>query len=102
MIFENNFLGLVAERIPEISLKSLSPVGGSKLWDGVLSHCTLAAFLRYAFNPMVIGGGAVGDSIQYVNSPKFFFCISIEHFNYHYLLPTGLFIEALNHVCTRK
>ena len=56
---------------------------------------------RYAFNPLVLGSGEVGSTIQYVNSPKFFFCISLEHLNYHYLLPAGLFMESLNHICSR-
>ena len=100
----DNCSGLVAERIPVITHRSLSPLLGSKIWDGVLTHCPLVAALRYAFNPMVLGGGeAVGDdTIQYFNNPYFFFCISLEHLNYHILLPVGLFVESFNHICSRK
>ena len=94
--------GLIVERIPHITLKSLAPLGGSWLWDGALSHCPMLSFLRYAFNPMVVSTGAVGDSIQYVNSPWFFLCISLEHLNYHYLLPLGLFLQPLNQICSRN
>ena len=94
--------GLIVESIPQINLKSLAPIGGSRLWDGLLSHCPLLSFLRYAFNPLVVSTGAVGDNIQYVNSPKFIACVSLEHLNYHYLLPAGLFLEPLNHICSRN
>ena len=100
-IIERNIAGLVAEQIPGIRHKSLSPLGGSWMWDGVLSHCPLFGFLRYAFNPMILGSGEVGSDISYVNSPSFFLCISLEHLNYHYLLPAGLFIESLNYICSR-
>ena len=94
-------LGLVRESIPGVTLKSLNPIGGETVWDEFLTYCPLFAFLRYAFNPLVIGSGSAGESIQYNNNPYFFFCISIEHFNYHYLKPAGLFIEYLNHICIR-
>ena len=100
-IIEPNIAGLVAEQIPGIRHKSLSPLGGSWMWDGVLSHCPLFGFLRYAFNPMILGSGEVGSDISYVNSPSFFLCISLEHLNYHYLLPAGLFMESLNYICSR-
>ena len=105
---EHNIAGLVAEQIPGIRHKSLSPLGGSWMWDGVLSHCPLFGFLRWAFNPMILGSGEAveiddrsGSDISYVNSPSFFLCISLEHLNYHYLLPAGLFIESLNYICSR-
>ena len=39
--------GLVAEQLPAVSLKSLSHLGPSQLWDGVLAHCPLIGFLRW-------------------------------------------------------
>ena len=90
------------EAIPQMSLRSLSPIGGSAVWDGVLSHCPLLVFLRYAFNPLVVSTGAVDDKIEYVNSPKFVVCVILEYLNYQYLLPAGLFLEPLNHICSRK
>merc|ERR1712198_664360 len=69
--------GLVRESIPGVTLKSLNPIGGEKVWDEFLTYCPLFAFLRYAFNPLVIGSGSAGESIQYNNNPYFFFCISI-------------------------
>ena len=99
---ESRVPGLVLEAIAQINLRSLSPVGGSVVWDGLLSHCPLLAFLRYAFNPLVVSTGAVGDNIEYVNSPKFVACVALEFFNYEYLLPAGIFMEPLNHICSRK
>ena len=99
--------------IPEhlnIQVKSLCPLlGGEWLWDGLLSQCFLFGALRHAFNPILTGSGSgvsvTGEedkNVQYVNSPKFVFCVAIELFNYHYLKPYGLFIEVLNHICSRQ
>ena len=100
---------MIPEQVPNIQLKSLCPLGGEWLWDGLLSHCYMFGALRLAFNPILTGSGSavsVSDAedtnVQYVNSPKFVFCVGIELFNYHYLKPYGLFIEALNHICSRK
>lgn len=102
--------GLVAERIPEISHRSLSPFLGNTIWDGVLTHCPLFSAVKHLFNPMVLGGGEAngvgeavqGDTIEYFHSPYFFLCISIEHLNYQMLRPYGLFMESLNHICSRN
>ena len=93
--------GLIAEQIPKIHHKSLAPLGGSTMWDGIFSFCPLFGFLRFAFNPMLLGSGEVESEVSYSNSPSFFLCISLEHLNYHYLLPAGLFIESLNYICSR-
>ena len=93
--------GLIAEQIPKIHHKSLAPLGGSTVWDGIFSFCPLFGFLRFAFNPMLLGSGEVESEVSYSNSPSFFLCISLEHLNYHYLLPAGLFIESLNYICSR-
>ena len=93
--------GLIAEQIPKIHHKSLAPLGGSTMWDGIFSFCPLFGFLRFAFNPMLLGSGEVESEVSYSNSPTFFLCISLEHLNYHYLLPAGLFIESLNYICSR-
>ena len=93
--------GLIAEQIPKINHKSLAGLGGSKLWDGVINFCPLFGFLRFAFNPMLLGSGEVESDVSYSNSPTFFLCISLEHLNYHYLLPAGLFVESLNYICSR-
>ena len=93
--------GLIAEQIPKLHRKSLAPLGGSSLWDGIISFCPLFGFLRFAFNPMLLGSGEVESEVSYSNSPSFFLCISLEHLNYHYLLPAGFFIESLNYICSR-
>ena len=60
------------------------------------------ALLRYAFNPVVIGGGSDGLQMQYVNSPKFVFCFVLDHFNYLYLLPVGLHVQTFHEFCARN
>ena len=94
---------MVREQIPDLKLKSLCPVGGEWLWDEVLTHCYMFGCLRFAFNPVLeVSGTAEDTNVQYVNSPKFVFCVAIELLNYHYLKPAGLFIQALNNICSRN
>ena len=101
-VFNKHYVsGLIAEQIPKLHRKSLAPLGGSSLWDGIISFCPLFGFLRFAFNPMLLGSGEVESEVSYSNSPAFFLCISLEHLNYHYLLPAGFFIESLNYICSR-
>ena len=57
--------GLVAEQLPAVSLKSLSHLGPSQLWDGVLAHCPLIGFLRWGINK----SSERSDS-RYVPSPQ--------------------------------
>lgn len=95
-------LGLLVEKVEDIELKSSVPVGGDKLWDNFLSYCPFMALLRYAFNPVVIGGGSDGLEMQYVNSPKFVFCFVWDHFNYLYLLPVGLHVHTFHEFCARN
>ena len=98
-------LGLLIQEFSNFELRSLAPVGGSTLWDGLLSYCPLLSFLRYSFNPLLVGAGsAAADSteLQYVHSPRYVACVVAEIINYEHLRPWGLYFEPLEYICTRK
>ena len=96
--FNSFFLGFVASTHPKIKLQSMSPLGGSFLWENFFGCCPVLSFLRFVFNPILTGGGSA--EIQYVNNPKFVFCVMLEHINYLFLKPINLFQKSWN-VCTR-
>ena len=82
--------GLLARRLPWVTLRSLAPIGGSA-WDSFLSHCPLFDVLRYAFNPIAVGAGSSdAPDVQYVGSPAFLFCVFSEWLRYEYLQPVGI------------
>ena len=89
--------GLLAESIPDLSLRSLTPFGNSFIWENYFSQCPVLSSLRGAFNPIVMEGGS--SKIQYVNNWWFFMCVQLEKINYEYLSPMGLFTESLNRIC---
>ena len=94
MIF---FVGVIPERFPEIELISLSPIGGSLLWDGLFSYCPILSFLRYSFNPITVNGGST--DMQYVNKIEFTICVLLEHLNYLHLKASNIFAESLKNIC---
>ena len=103
-LVDDTYIGLVAESLPDIKLKSLSPIFPitTKFWDKVLSHCPAFSFMRNLFNPIVLEAGSVKDDLQYVHNPKFVACTVLDSVNYKYLVPIGLPMEWLNQFCSRK
>jgi len=94
--------GLLAERLPWIKHRSLTPVGG-QVWDSFLSHCPVLDVLRYSFNPLAVGAGS-GDApeLQYVKSPHFILCVFAEYARYQYFRPLGLDIDFTGGLCNRN
>ena len=94
--------GWLAERLPWLSLRSLTPVGGHA-WDSYFSHCSLLGLLRFSFNPLALGAGSADSpGLQYVNSPRFVFCVMAEFAAYDYLRPLGVTWDVVWDGCKRE
>ena len=93
--------GWLAEKLPWLHLRSLSPIGG-KAWDSFFSHCSLLGLIRFSFNPLAIGAGSADSpDLQYVNSPRFVLCVIAEFAVYEYLRPMGITYDIIWDGCTR-
>ena len=92
--------GFLAERIPWIKHRSLTPLGGS-LWDRFFSHCPLLGLLRVTFNPLALGAGSKDSKLPYINSPRFPLCVIAETFMYDYLKPIGITWDIIGESCSR-
>ena len=97
---EDYMTGFLAERLPWVTLRSLSPVGGD-MWDNFFSHCPFLTLLRYSWNPLALGAGSAESDLQYVNSPRYVFCISAEFVLYQYLHPLGFTWDIIWDGCRR-
>ena len=93
--------GWLAERLPWVSLRSLTPLGGDA-WDTFFSHCSLLGLIRFSFNPLALGAGSADSpGLQYVNSPRFVLCVMAEFLVYEYLRPLGLTWDIIWEGCRR-
>ena len=103
-LVDDTYMGLIAESLPDIKLKSLSPIFpiSTSLWDKVISHCPAFSFMRNLFNPIVLEAGSVKDDLQYVHNPKFVACTMMDSLNYKYLIPMGISVDWMNQFCSRK
>ena len=104
-VLNEDFLitGFLQEKLPWLSLRSLSPVGGAA-WDSFFSHCPILTLIRWSsFNPLVVGAGSPDSPhLQYVNNPYFLLCLVAEHVMYDYLRHVGITQRAMDKVCARK
>merc|ERR1711973_106636 len=91
--------GYLREEYPDIKLMSMAPVGGTFLWENFLTFCPVLSFLRVVFNPILLRSGS--PELQYVNNPKFVFCVFQEYVNYFYLKPLDMFQESWKIYCSR-
>jgi len=93
--------GWLAERISWLKLSSLTPLGGTA-WDSFFSHCPVLGLLRFTFNPLALGAGSADSpELQYVNSPRFVFCVMAEFVAYDWLRPMGITWDVVWDGCRR-
>jgi hypothetical protein len=93
--------GWLAERLPWVRLRSLTPIGGDA-WDNIFSHCSLLGLFRFSFNPIALGAGSADSpDLQYVNSPRFVLCVMAEFLVYEHLRPLGITWDIIWDGCKR-
>ena len=94
--------GRLVEKSQGIKLRSLNPLFSQQVWDEYLSLCPFLAWIRNAFNPVVESSGSASCQMQYVNSPRFLFCVFVDFLNFEYLFWYGLNFHTLDNFCNCK